>query len=445
MIVRSMMRMLLALMLLVAGTGPAMAWDGTTHERITDLAIGDVRDPMLKAFLRKHRDVVLSAADFPDWGHHLKPHGDVLHLRWPAAVWDHIHRQGASASPDLIAQAMGAWAHIAEDRMLDATLKAARCEVGECRRDDMELGLLVPSFYPYSRDYRIVRPDADIAAIYAEQRYFGDPRLNAKTYPAAIADGLGWLEAGRRKHKLLSLLTGDWARRAFPWAAANVLTAPGGVESQAAAVARGWEADWAALHGRPAPVFVATIPSDGGHLASLDPHSAFGQILILSRRNVDFATLPPVTLTDAAGRAIPVTLMPYIPESGKAADFAFLVASTQPWRKGERYTLTVPAPRGTPDRPLVLHVTGQDGSAFARPLRTTSHPWRFGLFLFGIVGGAGLLLLGAPSALQCAGRLRRPAMGAWGVRVVGALVLAVGVFLLVTDGGSIIAFLRVHH
>lgn len=41
-----------------------MAWDSTTHERITDLAIQDVRDPMLKAFLLRHRDVVLTATDF---------------------------------------------------------------------------------------------------------------------------------------------------------------------------------------------------------------------------------------------------------------------------------------------------------------------------------------------------------------------------------------------
>lgn len=438
-------RMLLALLLLVAGATPAAAWDSTTHERITDLAIGDVRDPALKAFLRKHRDTVLSAADFPDWGHHLKPHGDVLHLRWPGAVWDHIRRQGPSANPDLIAQAMGAWAHIAEDRMLDATLKAARCEVGECTRDDMELGLLVPSFYPYTRDYRIVRPDADIAAIYAEQRYFGDSRLNPRKYPGTIADGLGWLDAGRRKHKLLSFLTGDWARRAFPWAAANVLTAPGGVRSQAAAVARGWDADWAALHGAAAPVFVATIPSDGGHLASLDPRSAFGQILVVSRRNVDFTKLPPVTLTDAAGKAIPVALMPYIPESGRAADFAFMVVSTQPWQKGRPYTLTVPVPRGSTGAPLVVHFTAQDGSVFAKPSQATPRPWRFGLFLFGIVGGTGLLLLGAPSALQRAGRSNRPGIGALVTRVMGAVLLAIGLYLLLTDGGSVIAFLRVHH
>ncbi|WP_288410908.1 hypothetical protein [uncultured Sphingomonas sp.] len=438
-------RMLLALLLVVAGATPAAAWDGTTHEKITNLAIDHVRDPALKAFLRKHRDTVLSAADFPDWGHYLKPHGDVLHLRWPGAVWDHIRRQGASANPDLIAQAMGAWAHIAEDRMLDATVKAARCEVGECTRDDMELGLLVPSFYPYTRDYRIVRPDADIAAIYAEQRYFGDPRLNGGSYPDTIADGLGWLEAGRRKHKLLSFLTGDWARRAFPWAAANVLTAPGGVQSQAAAVARGWEADWAALHERPAPVFVATIPSDGGHLTSLDPRSAFGQILVLSRRNVDFTKLSPVTLTDAAGKAIPVTLRPYIPESGTAADFAFMVVSTQPWAKGRLYTLSVPVPYGSAGEPLVVRFKAQDGSVFARPSAATPRPWRFGLFLFGIVGGTGLLLLGAPSALQLSGRSNRPATGALATRVVGAVLLAIGLYLLITDGGSVIAFLRVHH
>lgn len=133
----------------------------------------------------------------------------MLHVRWPGAVWAHIGRQGTAANPDLIAQAMGSWAHIAQDRMLDATLKTARCEIGECTRDDMELGLLAPSFYPYVRDDRIAWPDADIAALYAEQHYFGDSRLDAKRYPGTIADGPGWLEAGRRKHRLLSLLTGD--------------------------------------------------------------------------------------------------------------------------------------------------------------------------------------------------------------------------------------------
>ncbi|MET4898324.1 hypothetical protein RN629_14380 [Sphingomonadaceae bacterium jetA1] len=447
MIRRSLMCGLVALLLLFAGVGagPAMAWDGTTHMRITELAIGEVRDPALKAFLRRHRDVVLTAADFPDWGHHLKPHGDVLHLRWPGAVWEHIRRQGSAAHPALIAQAMGAWAHVAEDRMLDATLKAAACEVGECTRDDMELGLLVPSFFPYARDHRIVQPDADIAAIYAEQRYFGDPRLDARTYPGTIAEDMGALEVGRRKHKLLSWLTGDWARRAFPWSAANVRTAPGGLQVEAAAVARGWEADWAALHGRAAPILVATIPAEGGHLASLDPRSAFGRILVLSRRIVDFTRLPPVTLTDAKGQAIPVRLRPYIPESGATPDFAFLVVSARPWQKGEGYTLTVPAAPGRMDAPMVVHFTGQDGSGFAPPVKATSPLWRFGLFLFGIVGGVGMLLLGAPSCLQRMGRLRRPGIGAQVTRAVGAVLLGVGVYLLVTDGESVIAFLRVHH
>ena len=454
-------RFFFALLALAAVSLPAKAWDEVTHAMISRRAIDQVRVPELKTFLKAHYDVLQSGVWFPDWGHALKPHGDHLHAEYLDAAWAYLQRPGVKAQPNypvLLAHYMGAYGHVVEDRVLDATMKTYADEVGDSGRDDMENGMLaIAGFHRLFRDFDLYVPKDDLARIYASAGYFGERRLNNDNLAAQMARGMAHGEIQNRRLSELSFLTADWTRRKFPFATANIETAPGGLNDEAGAVAAAWEAIWARAHGRPASFFVYTVPGDHGEFRNRDPQSALGRILIVTSERLDIRDLPQaaVHLRDGANE-IAARILPYIPEPGHERDLAFLVQAQRPWQAGGRYTLDI-RHHDSAGVPQSLHL------AFAMPhhpapfakAKPEARPMAFGLWLAAALLGLAGLLYGVADMGKLAWaaiRKRAPAAGGrlyYALNMAGktaAIVLvAAGVWALATDGEWLIEFLRHHH
>ena len=447
-----------ALLALLSPAAPAAAWDGVTHGHITDLAIAQVRTPELRVFLQAHRDAVQSGTAFPDWGHGLKPHGEALHAQYLDAAWADLQDpavRAAAGYDDLFAHYLGAYAHVVEDRVLDATLKKHAKAVGEPDRDDMEnamLGIAGEGLLRWT--YRPFVPDADLARIYARSGYFGETRLNAQNLEPVMRETMARGQSLERQLKLLSFLSAGYSRRAWPWGAANLATAPGGYASNADAVAAGWEAIWAKAHGRPAPFFVFSLPADGGRLPSADPLDGYGRITVVPAQRFDVRHLPPamVTLTGPAG-AVPVRSWPYIDIPGHDVDLAFQIEPEARWVAGADYRLRIAPPLGA-GAPLAqapaYEIAFQAPSAPQFQGRARApRPWAMGLFLFAIVGGTACVLFGLGDlvmlALGADARPRALAVVDAGLKGLAVLIFAGGLWLLATDGAAFIAFLRHHH
>lgn len=455
---RRLASLLAVLALLLAVPARALAWDEVTHGHITEQAMEMVRDPELKAFLHAHRDAVLSGAWFPDWGHVIKPHGEAVHAQYLDYAQADLARPEVRAQPDYpdrLAHQFGVYAHVVEDRWLDATLKKHAHEVGEPRRDDMENGLILIAGQGWlKRDFKPYVPKAEVARIYAQANYFGDPRLNARTLDPVMAQSMGKLALVEQQYKLLSFLTADYIRWKFPWGTANLETAPGGLDSNARAVAAGWEALWAAEHGRPAPFFVATLPAKGGTLPSADPHSAYGQITVATRMRFDTRRLTPadITLADAQGIGVPVAVRPYIDEPGHEVDLAFQIETLQPLTPGGAYHLAIrPGAYSPAAAALDLHFQVPRGAVLDAGRPAQPRPWVLGVFLFALVGGLGGLVFGIADVLRLAfaAKRSRDPWWIWAVAVptkgLGLGLVVLGLWLLVTDGASAIEYLRLHH
>lgn len=436
----------------------ASSWDGVTHRHITDLAIAEVRDPELKAFLLAHRDALLSGADFPDWGHALKPHGEQTHAAFLDAGLKDLMRSGRAESDRgrWLAYYLGAYGHVVEDRLLDATLKRRAPEIGEAHRDDMENGILmIADQRLFVRDHNPVTPAADLTRVYAASGFFGETRLNAGN----LADQMRMAEAHENKVtqqlKLLSFLAAGELRRVYPWGAAHLIDAPGGVQSNARAVAAGWEALWAQLHGRPSVFFTYITPEPGGALPVLDNGSPYGRITVITRQRMDVRKLDAeqVTLRDSQGRRIPVSVHPYIDEPDHEVDIAFQIEATQPWRPGEIYSLEIaPGPYAEIDagaiEPLRLRFGATAHPAYANRLNAP-RPWAMGLFLFVLIGGGAGLVFGAPDLLKIFPGRHAESLWCKGLnvslKIIGLSGFVLALWLLWTNGAAVVSWLHFNH
>jgi hypothetical protein len=465
------LRTLCLIFAVLAFGSPAWAWDEVVHGRLTEAAIADVKTPALKAFLLAHRDALISGAWFPDWGHALKPQGEADHSFYLDSAHDDLMRPSVRAQadyPDLLAHYMGAYAHVVEDRVVDATLKRHAAEVGEAGRDDMENGMLEIAGQAWlKRDFKPYVPSADLDRIFAEAHYYRDPRLNAANFDAKMRRAMARGEIQNSELKLLSFLTVGYERRAYPWGAVNVPIAPGGFSSNAAAVAAGWEAIWREMHGQPAPFFVYSLPENGGTIASLDAKTSYGRITLVTRRRFDMRDLPlrDITLTDAEGQTIPVKVLPYIdepnlypfiPTVGHDVDLAFQIEALKDFTPGQSYRLTIApgayAANAGPFPPFQLEFKAPSHPLFQQRMRAP-RPWAMGIFLFVFAGAIGGMVFGAPDVMRL-GLKPRPggaADPAWLratnliFKALAVVIFGLALWLLVTDGAAFIEFLRRHH
>lgn len=444
---------------LALSPGPALAWDEVTHGHITEMAIDSVRDPELRAFLARHRDTVVSGSWFPDWGHHIKPHGEATHSVFLDAAFDDLNDPAVRAEPGrdrLVAYYLGAYAHVVEDRVLDATLKKHAAEVGEAHRDDMENGMLGIAGQGWlKRDFTETVPVDDLARIYRKAGYFGAPRLNAATLAPAMRGGMAASAGLNQQLKLLSLLSVGEMRRVYPWGAANLMDAPGGYRSEARMVAAGWEANWAQLHGRAAPFFVASLPQAGGGLPSSDSTSPWSRITVVARHRLDVTRLTPdlVQLTDSRGERLPVSVFPYIDIPGHDTDLAFQIRADAPWTPGETYRLRIAPGDYAPPRAGAVEPLDISFQAPRAPLYTgrapAPRPWSMGLFLFVLVGGLGGMVFGAPDLARLAFPVGQTPLAlrlvSLAAKAAGVLAGLLALWLLLTNGAAFIDWLHFHH
>ncbi|CAN5485646.1 hypothetical protein BH10PSE5_BH10PSE5_13890 [soil metagenome] len=445
--------------LLVLLPARALAWDEVTHGHITKMAVAEVRDPELKAFLLAHQDEVQSGTWFPDWGHAIKPHGEATHSLYLDAAFDDLADPAVRASPQydcLLAHYLGVYAHVVEDRVLDATLKKHAHEVGEGHRDDLENGMLAIAREGYlKRAFTPYLPASDFARIYRRAGYFGERRLDADTLAPVMARSMAGSMTLNRELKFLSFLASGEMARVYPWGAANIVEAPGGFRSNARAVAAGWEATWTQVHGRPSPFFVYALPQDGGVLPTADAASPYGRITIVARQRLDVPHLTPdlVRLTDSAGVRLPVSVFPYIDVPGHDTDLAFQIRADTPWRPGETYHLAIAPGPYAPSRagvvaPFQLSFSAPTQTLFTRRI-DAPRPWAMGIFLFVLVGGFGAMIFGAPDQLRLA--LREGADPFWlqglnlAAKATGGVLGLLAFYLLWTNGAAFIDWLHFHH
>ncbi|TNE63991.1 MAG: hypothetical protein EP335_08390 [Alphaproteobacteria bacterium] len=443
---------------LMGAQAPAQAWDENTHNHIADRALQLVEEPAFRDWLAAHRDALLAGEAFPDWGHGIKPHGDILHAAFISDLRAYVQRDDRQAEPgfdDLFAFYLGAVAHVAQDRLLDASFKLHAAEVGEAGRDDMENGVIGPLVYGYLTQARgRYRPDADLARIYAAAGYYGENRLNTVSLGPVMDRVMARGEVQQRQLKLLSFLGGDYLANRYRWGAANMGSAPGGLEACARATAALWQALWAEREGGQGPTIVFSAPGQGEVMATGRYTAAYGKIVLITGHRVELSALDAdaIRLTGPDG-PVPFVLHPYIDDGEHANDLAFLLEPAMDLVPGGRYGLAIPS------RTFGQIAAGADYSIsftvaaspapdiLAEPLLH----WRLGLFLSVLLAGLAGLLFGAPDIVRLLATGRSGTMPLWGrvpdvaFKLAGVALLGVGFWMLATDGSAFIEFLRHHH
>lgn len=443
---------------LAAAALPAQGWDEVSHGHVTELAIAKVRTPELRAFLLSHRDEVLSGSWYPDWIYHARVlHRGREHNGYLDAVWTDLQTPSVrreSKYGRYLAHFFGAYAHVVEDRVLDNAVGASADEVGDHGRDDMELGMVDIATYGYlKRDFSMSLPVDDLRRVYRNNAYFHDGGLTSVNFDATLREGLEKQNTENRLLKLMSFLTADWARMKFPYAAANMRKAPGGFDDNASAVAAAWEAIWARLHGRSAPLFVFSLPKQNGTLADLRASTRFGQILIVSSRRIASARFAPgdIQLRGEKGENLAVRIVSK-PDEPDTRDVAIVLAANKPWVAGERYHLDVKyRDDGGEGRYALDFAAPKQPTKFIAPA-VSSIPFEFGVWTGSFLLGLAAMLYGAPGIFGFAlrrgtERAEKPAIrvAGWMCRGFGVALLIVAIYVLATDGQWLIDFLRHHH
>lgn len=456
-----MKRSIVGLLLAVSAAMTAFAWDEVTHAYMAQMAIDQVTDAELRELLSANDDLVRFGSWFPDWGQYGDhPFDNGSHREVLAAYFAYVSRPEVRAQenwPELIAHFMGAYAHIVEDFFLDSTVYTYMRELDNGLSNDMGngimnirlhgyLGIKVDAAYPYD----------DLERVYESIGYFDRDALDPADFRARIDKHTKVQFLQMRGLKLLSFLASDYIQSLMPWGAAHMYDAPGGVVDCTFATARVWDALWDELHGRPAPLFVHSLPADGGEIPSPDNESMYGRVTLVAAHAIDpqKLTSESMRLTNDRGRVIAgeVTLYPYHRDSDRYADLAVQFVPEEALEPGRAYRLDVaPGDYGVFQTArtdaYTLNFTGAglpDTSASARRFG-----FRTGVFLLLILAGIGGVVFGLPGVLALRRSLRGGEMPRSVVMLVvrratealGVVVAGVGVAMLVTRAKAFIELL----
>jgi hypothetical protein len=257
-----------------------------THSWMGLEAIDRVTPPELHALLDAHRDQVRAGAEFPDGGYTTRaigtPGGDYgEEAHWQRFIDAYVAqiRADASCAPltdpagpcaPAIAHLMGAAAHGMGDEVWDWLFEPNGPGFGE--------SYLPPALSPFVGAGGL-EAQFDIVAIARFARPVGPTPVipdrakiaaafvainRADIDPAALDVGEGFLDIERAVEAGWAPQHIDALERAMPWTRAHYVTAAGGVQFAAAAIAGYYETLWGALLGDIPPTRVSAVaPFDG--------------------------------------------------------------------------------------------------------------------------------------------------------------------------------------
>jgi hypothetical protein len=293
-----------AAMLLVSAPG-ALAAGETTHAFMSEEAIESLPAGPLRSLLAAHRIEVMSGAGYPDTGYwvengtipvrgdelrHSDDFGEESHWeRFINAYVDHIRQKdcGDLASPvgpcaPVIAHMMGSAAHgmgdevwdwLFEPRVTDHGEDAGRNFFAEGRPAHAADGNPLDeasSSIEYAMDEVAITehmrwllpgttapPVDDLVEVYA--------RRGLTVTPEHIVAGHAVSNAAMSLERAVAPEESPRVQEDMPWSSSHFVTAPGGVEFSADAIAGYYEALWRKLTepGHPAPRTVAVYPEPG--------------------------------------------------------------------------------------------------------------------------------------------------------------------------------------
>ena len=288
--VHTLSRPLLALTLMLAALGPgapsARAAGIVTHAWMSLDAIDRVEIPALRTLLDAHRDQVRAGAEFPDGGYWTRSlgtpggdYGEEAHWQRFIDAYAMQLRDDPSCAPltdpagpcaAAIAHLMGAAAHGMGDEVWDWLFEPN----GPGFDESYLPGDIAQFVGPGGLEVQL-----DIVAIARHARPVdGTPPIpspakigaafvsinRADIDPAALALGDTYLDVERRAEANWAPQHIEALERAMPWTSAHLITAAGGIDFGARAVAGYYEAIWGMLLGTAPPTRVTAVaPADG--------------------------------------------------------------------------------------------------------------------------------------------------------------------------------------
>ena len=273
--------------IVLASTSPAEAAGVTTHAWMGLAAIDLVEDPALHALLDAHRGQVEGGGQYPDSGYFNNTlgvpggdYGEEAHWqRFLDAYADQIASRddcGDLTDPDgpcapPIAHLMGMAAHSIGDQVWDWLFEPYAPQYGEEYLPPELSAFVGPGGIEFqmdvvaiNRDGRWTSPDtpglpssADLAAAFSS---VGRPDITE----FGLTEGKKNAKIIRDVEGVLAPIHGPLVEAAMPWTSDNYVTAPGGVDFAATAIAALYENLWGQLLGeQPATEVSITYPADG--------------------------------------------------------------------------------------------------------------------------------------------------------------------------------------
>jgi hypothetical protein len=297
----------------------------TTHGWMAVTAIDQVQDPALHALLDAHREQVRAGASFPDVGY-VAPNTYGEEAHWQRFVDNYLNRIAARPDcgdltepdgpcADEIAHLFGVAAHGMGDEVWDWLFEPNGPDLDEYWTDpgvptandggaETQMDLVAIGRYGVPRP--VTPPLPDPAMLIGAFDDSGLPGITTAQFALVPSLPVLWdVEKSWSDAHLADV------EAAMPWMSANLVTAPGGVDFAATAIAGYWSSLWGRLNGdQPATRVSITypapgqqgIPATGWDRANFDPGSGHGRG---GARNRITAVL--------------TSARPYVPGSGGAA------------------------------------------------------------------------------------------------------------------------------
>ena len=316
----------------------------TTHEFITETALKNLADPELKQVLKSHRNVLLTACNFPDTGtanrylpgQKEKPnYGGITH--WPVYTESYLAYIGANCHAPydrrcirLIDHFMGLAAHDMEDQAFDELFLAKAAKVAAPEMfwmvDATSDFVVLAKYDRWAHVPVYVAPVKDLSRIFSDMGLdFSEANIVSGHIVHQIAT------VGERPVSFFSYLP---LKKRMPWISSHIYAAPGGVVFAAGVIDEYWEALWQRINGKGGAIkpVIASLPAAGASDVPLD-----SEVNVFFARGKISASITPASflVRDGAGKLVEGKIR----NSGKfTGDEANFVPSA-PLLPGRTYTV----------------------------------------------------------------------------------------------------------